>query len=212
MYFFIHCLQSTSRIGTFRCLIAPQGAIIYPKAATGRVYMKKLHSFGNIQKRILFVTLSCILAMCLIISYASYYIFQNYLRRSMIQSTETNLRFLSDTINGSMGDVYRMAQFCQNNSNIARYIKNNPNPGSVLAVNTYDRMLEEYNSNASKAYMPRVTVITNEHFLQICTYSTYSTTADLAKEVPKLPFFDTLLEDSDYNFSVGIIPDPFLRM
>ena len=173
--------------------------------------MKKLHSFGNIQKRILFVTLSCILAMCLIISYASYYIFQNYLRRSMIQSTETNLRFLSDTINGSMGDVYRMAQFCQNNSNIARYIKNNPNPGSVLAVNTYDRMLEEYNSNASKAYMPRVTVITNEHFLQICTYSTYSTTADLAKEVPKLPFFDTLLEDSDYNFSVGIIPDPFLR-
>lgn len=135
--------------------------------------MKKLHSFGNIQKRILFVTLSCILAMCLVISYASYYIFQNYLRRSMIQSPETNLRFLSDTINGSMGDVYRMAQFCQNNS------------------------------NASKAYMPRVTVITNEHFLQICTYSTYSTTADLAREVPKLPFFDTLLEDSDYNFSVG---------
>ncbi len=42
--------------------------------------MKKLRSFGNIQKRILFVTLSCILAMCLIISYASYYIFQNYLQ------------------------------------------------------------------------------------------------------------------------------------
>lgn len=175
------------------------------------IIMKKLHSFGNIQKRILFVTLSCILAMCLIISYASYYIFQNYLRQSMMQSTETNLRFLSDTINGHMGDVYRMAQFCQNNSNIARYIKSNPNPGSVLAVNTYDRMLEEYNSNASKTYMPRVTVITNEHFLQICTYSTYSTTANLAREVPNLPFFDTLLDDSDYNFSVGIIPDPFLR-
>lgn len=173
--------------------------------------MKRLHAFGNIQKKILFVTLSCILAMCLIISYASYYIFQNYLQRSMTQSTETNLRFLSDTISGNMGDVYRMAQFCQNNSNIARYIKNNPNPGSVLAVNTYDRMLEEYNGNAAKTYMPRVTVITNEHFLQICTNSTYSTTTDLASEVPKLPFFETLLNDSDYNFSVGIIPDPFLR-
>ncbi|MFG6355586.1 MAG: sensor histidine kinase [Acetatifactor sp.] len=173
--------------------------------------MKKLRSFGNIQKRILFVTLSCILAMCLIISYASYYIFQNYLQQSMMQSTETNLRFLSDTICGNMGEVYRMAQFCQNNSNIARYIKNNPNPGSVLAVNTYDRMLEEYNSNTAKTYMPRVTVITNEHFLQICTNSTYSTTANLADEVPGLPFFDTLLDDSDYNFSIGIIPDPFLR-
>ena len=178
---------------------------------SGVYYMKKLRSFGNIQKRILFVTLSCILAMCLIISYASYYIFQNYLQQSMMQSTETNLRFLSDTICGNMGEVYRMAQFCQNNSNIARYIKNNPNPGSVLAVNTYDRMLEEYNSNTAKTYMPRVTVITNEHFLQICTNSTYSTTANLADEVPGLPFFDTLLDDSDYNFSIGIIPDPFLR-
>lgn len=173
--------------------------------------MKKLRSFGNIQKRILFVTLSCILGMCLIISYTSYYIFQNYLLQSMMQSTETSLLFLSDTLDGSLNDVCRMAQFCQNNSNIASYIEKNPNPGSVLAVNTYDRMLEEYNSNASKLYMPRVAVITNHHFLQICTNSTYSTTADLAEEVPKLPYFDTLLSDSDYNFSVGIIADPFLR-
>lgn len=174
-------------------------------------FMKRLRSFGNIQKRILFVTLSCILAMCLIISYTSYYIFQNYLLQNMIQSTETNLFFVSDTIDSHIGDVYRMAQFCQNNSNIASYIEHNPNPGSVLAVNTYDRMLEEYNSNASKLYMPRVAVITNEHFLQICTNSTYSTTADLAEKVPKLPYFEALLSDSEYNFSYGFIPDPFLR-
>lgn len=177
----------------------------------GEAFMKRLRSFGNIQKRILFVTLSCILAMCLIISYTSYYIFQNYLLQNMIQSTETNLFFVSDTIDSHIGGVYRMAQFCQNNSNIASYIEQNPNPGSVLAVNTYDRMLEEYNSNASKLYMPRVAVITNEHFLQICTNSTYSTTADLAEKVPELPYFEVLLSDSEYNFSYGIIPDPFLR-
>lgn len=172
--------------------------------------MKRLCFYGNIQKRILAVTLSCIMGMCLVISYTSYYIFQNYLQHSLIQSTETNLLFLSDTINGDITNVYRMAQFCQNNTSIASYIENNPNPDNVLAVNTYDRMLEEYNSNASKSYMPRVVVITNNHFLQLCP-NTYSTTTDLAVEVPKLSYFDTLLSSPGYNFSAGIISDPFLR-
>lgn len=174
------------------------------------ILMKKLHHFGNIQKRILSVTLSCILAMCLIISYASYYIFQNYLQRNMIQSTETNLQLLSDTINTSMSDVYRMVRYCQTNSGIASYIETNPAPGSVLSVAIYDRMTEEYNSNPSKTYMPRVAVITSDRFLQICSAS-YSSTADLAAEVPELPYFDTLLSDSDYNFSTGLVIDPFYQ-
>lgn len=169
--------------------------------------MKKPKPFGNIQKRILFVTLSCILGMCLIISYSSYYIFQHYLQQTLIHSTETNLQFLSDTINNSLNDVNRMTQFCRNNSNIASYIQN---PNSVLSVATYDRISEEYNSNPSKAYMPRVVVIADNHFLQICD-AAYSTTADLAEEVPKLSYFNTLLMDSNYNFSPGIIEDPFRK-
>lgn len=171
--------------------------------------MKK-RPLAGIQNRILFITLSCILGMCILISSVSYYIFHSYLQKSMIQSTETSIRLLSDTINTSINDVYRLVRFCQTSSDIAFYIENNPNPGSVLSVKTYDRFSEEYNSNTSSGYMPRVAVISHDNFLQVVN-STYSSTADLAVEIPKLPFFETLLNASEYDFSTGFIADPFHR-
>ena len=172
--------------------------------------MKKKHFFASIQNRILAITLSCILVMCILISSVSYYIFHSYLQQSKIQSSETSLRLLSDTINTSISDVYRMVRFCQTKMDVAEYIENNPNPNSVLSVETYDRLNEEYNNNASSSYMPRVAIVSHENFLQIVN-STYSSTADLAAGIPELPFFETLLSAPDYDFSTGFIADPFHR-
>lgn len=165
---------------------------------------------GSIQKRILTITISCLLGMCLVISSVSYYIFRNYLQHSLIQSTETNLQLLSDKINSSMNDIRQLARFCQTNGDIADYIARNPDPGSVLAVATYDRIAEEYNNNPSSSYVPRLAVITGYHFLQIVTPS-YSSTADLAQEVPQLSFFEELLNANSLSFSTGFIDDPFSR-
>lgn len=172
--------------------------------------MKKLHRPGSIQKKILVITISCLLGMCLIISFVSYYLFRNYLQRSLIQSTETSLRLLSDTINGSMDDIYQMVRFCQFSSDIAVYIEKNPNPGTLLAVATHDRISEEFGNNPSSEYMIRLAVITPENFLQIVSAS-FSSTADLSKEVPKLSFYQQLISSRDYDFSTGFIKDPFYR-
>lgn len=172
--------------------------------------MKKKHPLASIQNRILFITLSCILGMCILISSVSYYIFHSYLQNSLMQSTETSLRLLSDSMNESINDVYRLARFCQTNSDIATYIERNPTPSSILSVETYDRLNEEYNSNPSNAFIPRVAVISHENFLQIVN-STYSSTANLAEEVPELSFFDGLLNAPQYDFSTGFIADPFHR-
>lgn len=172
--------------------------------------MSKTTRPGSIQKRILIITISCLLGMCLIISSVSFYIFRNYLQRSLIQSTETNLQLLSDSINSSMNDIYRMVRFCRTNKDIATYIENSPYPNSAMAVATYDRITEEYNNNPSKDYMTRLAVITNENFLQIVSAEN-SSTANLSAEVSTLSFFETLLNDSDYNFSTGFIKDPFSR-
>ena len=165
---------------------------------------------GSIQKRILLITTSCLLCMCVIIASVSYYIFQNYLQNSLIHSTEASLQLLSDSINGNMDDISQIVRFCQTNANIATYIKKNPNPGSVLSVSTYDRIYEEYSNNPSKDYINRLAVITDEHFLQIVS-AAYSSTADLSADVPKLPYFDTLLDASGYDFSTGFVKDPFYR-
>ena len=83
-------------------------------------------------------TLSAILGMCLLISVFSYYIFRHYLQNTLIQSTETSLRLLSESMDSSINDVYRLVRYCQTDSSIANYIEHNPNPGSVLSVATYD--------------------------------------------------------------------------
>jgi len=127
--------------------------------------MTFLRTSGNIQKRILAITTSCILAMCILVSCVSYYIFRNYLQHSLIQAAETNLQLLSDSINSSFKEIDQMVRFCQTNSDIASYIAANPDPGSVLLVSTYDRMTEEFNSNPSNNYMTRLAVITDSRFL-----------------------------------------------
>lgn len=172
--------------------------------------MKNPFNPGGIQKKILAITVSCLLGMCMVISFVSYYLFQNYLQRSLIQSTETSLRLLSDTINGNMDDIYQMVRFCQTNSDIATYIESNPNSGSTLAVATHDRLTEEINNNPSGEYMIRLAVITREHFLQVVSPS-FSSTSDLAREVPELSFYEDLLNSHRYNFSTGFIKDPFYR-
>ena len=87
---------------------------------------------GSIQKRILLITTSCLFCMCAIISSVSYNIFQNYLQDSLIHSTEASLQLLSDSVNNGMDDISQIVRFCQNNANIATYIQQNPNPGSIL--------------------------------------------------------------------------------
>lgn len=150
------------------------------------------------------------MAMCLIISFVSYYIFQNYLQQSMIHSTETNLQLLSDTINNSLSDIYRMARFCQTNSDIVSYVEKSGDSDPLLSFSTYERIAEEYNNNPSSGYMHRVVVVSGDHFLQACN-AIYSINVNLAAEVPKLPYYETLKNAKGYDFSPGLTKAPFIR-
>lgn len=163
----------------------------------------------SLQKRYLLITLISTLFVCIIISALSFYVFRTYLQDSLLNSTSSSLANLDDAINSDINCVYRMTRYCQSSNNIAEYVKASPDPGSVLSVNTYDRLYEEYQNNEANKYIPRVAVIAGSHFLQVCQTS-YSTTKDLANEVPNLPFFDDLVSTNGYNFSNGIINDPFI--
>ncbi len=158
----------------------------------------------------MFITLSSILGMCVVIAAASYFFFNRYMQSSLISSTETNLKMLGDSINENIQDVYRMARFCQGSADIAEYIKASPDPGTLLSVSTYDRLYEEYQNNASNGYMPRVVIATDDNYLQAC-HASYSTSVNLSDKIPKLPYFSSMLSADDYEFSQGMIDDPFLR-
>ena len=69
---------------------------------------KTVYHSKSIRNRILIFTLSAILGMCLLISLFSYYIFQHYLQNTLIQSTDTSLRLLSESMDSGINDVYRL--------------------------------------------------------------------------------------------------------
>lgn len=165
---------------------------------------------NSIQNRVVLFTVTCLIGMCIVVSLVSYYIFQNYLKHSLIQSTEASLSLLADSITSEVSDIYQFVRYCQGSKDIAEYIAQNPNPSSILSVETYDRFFEEYQNNAANSYIPRVAIVTNDHYLQVVN-ATFSSTTDLSAAVPELPYFDELLESSDYNFSVGFVKDPFYK-
>ncbi len=165
---------------------------------------------AKIQTRILAITLSCILGMCVLVSFLSYFLFTTYMEQSLAQSTEASLYLLSDSINSNMADIYRLTQFCQTNSSITKYVNQSSAPDAMMAVSTHNRLYEEYSSNASNQYIPRLAVVNEQGFLQIVD-TTYSTTNDLSVDVPNLTYFSQLVTANDYDFSVGLVNDPFLR-
>lgn len=170
--------------------------------------MKKKKKQRKIQSRVITTTVASLLTMCLLVSLVSFIVFNNYLKESLVKSSASSLELLADSIDTNISSINSLVRFCQTNASISEYIKKNPNPGSVLSVATYDRLNEEYANTTAKAYIPRMAIITGEHFLQIVLAS-YSSNSDLAVEVPALDYFDILLNANDYDFSTGIIKDPF---
>jgi two-component system sensor histidine kinase YesM len=162
------------------------------------------------KNRIIVFTVTVLTVVCAAIIFVSYSVFQNYLETSLIRSSESSLRLVSDSIDSDLANVYRLVRFCRTNPSIADYIDSNPEPGSVKSVATFDRISEEFGSNSSSSYIPRIAVVTGEHFLQIVSV-TYSSTANLSRELPSQDFFQKLLDAGDYDFSVGFIKDPFYR-
>ena len=165
---------------------------------------------AGIQSKILAITLSYILGMCVIVSLLCYFLFANYTKRSLIQATETNLYLLSDSIGSNINDIYRISQFCQTNNSVASYLEKDVSTDNALAISAYNRINEEYYGNPSKSYITRLAVISDKNFIQIVDTS-FSTNTNLAEAVPNLPYFSRLIDADGYDFGVGIVSDPFLR-
>lgn len=171
--------------------------------------MVKAQSRAGIRNRIIIFTISALLLTCATVILTSYSIFQEYTEDSLIHSSEASLRLVSDSIDSEMSDINSMVRFCRSNSSVAEYLES-PAPDSVLSVSTYNRIYEEYTGNPASSYMPRLAVISEDHFLQIVS-ATSSSTADLSAEVPALEYFERLLAADNYDFSTGFVKDPFSK-
>lgn len=166
---------------------------------------------NRIQKRILLITVSVILAMGTIIAGISSYIYSQYLQNSLLQSTENNLRFLVESMENNLANVTQLTRWCQTNKTISEYVESGNDEDPLLALDAHERLTEQYQSSGVASYLHRIVIANNEgDYIQIVS-SSYSSTINVAEEAPKQEYFDTLLNSHGYNFSYGILSDSFYR-
>lgn len=172
---------------------------------------KKRNQTSNVlQKRLIIMTLSITLSIGVLISGICTSLYRNYTRASLIRSAETNLKFLTDSIDANLESVFRLVRWSQSNTTIGHYISTaNDGKYGPVALDAHDRLTEEYQNSSANSYLHRI-VIGNHagRYIQIVS-AVYSSNYDYAAEIPALSFFDTLYQAKSFDLSTGFIKDPF---
>jgi len=165
---------------------------------------------GSLQRQLLLITLTGTLSACIIIFLVSFYIFKNYLRDNLISTAEYGLYNLYESINNDLLSASKLVRYCQTSPDISAFVEES-NDNSRKRLSTYDRLQEEYQTNDVSEYIPRIVVANSNTYIQVCQTS-YSTVSKLSETLPKLSYFDELLDSDTYNFSTGITNEPFTNI
>ena len=167
-------------------------------------------SSNRLQRRLVIITLGITLGVGILFSTVFTSIYRKYLETSLVKSTDTNLRFLSDSIDSNLQSVYQMVRWAQVNEKIGDYVaETDPESYAATAVIAHNRLTEEYQNSPANTYIQRM-VIGNDtnRFIQVVP-SVYSSSINLAEAVPKEDYFYTQMETKGFHLSTGFIKDPF---
>ncbi len=173
--------------------------------------MTKLHKvFSTIRARILLCTISLIVLICIIITAISYFLVSNNLRQNLIQTSETRLSFLGESIDANVRNVTNFVHSCQTSTKIIRFALETEPYDNKTKRETRDFVMENYAANATlPTQLIRMVILGNNRkgIVQIVE-PPYSTVAVSADAILSLPYFD-LLHDNMEELSAGIFTDPF---
>lgn len=162
----------------------------------------------TIRSQLLFLTFAFSLTIGIIISAASYYAYSSYLKENLIHSTDTNLLFLSDYIDSELDNIDQLVTYCQQNTDIGKFVESKV-IDSKNKMDAYEALSDYCMNNASSDYLERV-VISNlaESYIQVVPASN-SSTINIAQELPKQEFYNTLLDKDYVDYNVGFMIDMF---
>ena len=178
---------------------------------------------SSIRGKIMAVTATITVLIAVITMAVCYSVFQSFLMKNQIQSTEFNLSVISGNMAEDMKEIVTFTKWCCSNSEVGHYLerlKDQPKLPTAskdteglrpLALSAYKRLNEVYITSGSaggKKYMARVIISTPNtgNFLQSMTSANYSSSFDAAR-VSSSSFFAPLLESSDFRW-IGVVDDP----
>lgn len=171
----------------------------------------KLHKyFCTIRARILLCTISLIAFICIIITSISYFLVLDNLRQNLIQTSETRLSFLCESIDANVSNVNNFVRACQISTKIINFAKEKEPSGNQTKREAHDFVMENYTANAAlPSQLIRMVIIgkNREDIVQVVE-PPYSSVTISAEAIQSLPYFE-LLQEHPEEIAVGVLPDAF---
>lgn len=164
----------------------------------------------KLQRHIIVFTLFVTLSVGILFSMVFTGLYRNYLSESLATSTAINMKFLADSIDNNLESVNHLIRWAQGNTTIGRYIQAPDNDSyGIIALQAHTRLTEEYQNTPVNAMLHRVVIGNkNQRFIQIIA-AQYSSTHNLGVDIPALPYFADLYDNTTGRLSTGFLSDPF---
>ena len=171
----------------------------------------KLHRcFCTIRARILLCTFSLIALICVIITSISYFLVLDNLRQNLIQTSETRLSFLCESIDANVSNVNSFIRACQISTKVINFTKEKEPSDNQAKREAHDFVMENYTANAAlPSQLIRMVIIgkSRKDIVQVVE-PPYSSIAISADAIRSLPYFETLHEHME-EIATGVLPDSF---
>lgn len=169
--------------------------------------------FKTLRGRFLGIVLALTLIIGVGVSTFSYILFSRNMEANLIHISETNLINLGNEIEENLTNIKELSVWSRYNSDIIHYLMSDPDNAAypTFTTSAFERLTEEFTGNPSVAYISRIVIanVNNSKFLQKMSNSYYSSDKNMIAIIQNLPYYDQLIQSSDYNFEIGIQDDPF---
>ncbi|MDE5597215.1 MAG: sensor histidine kinase, partial [Lachnospiraceae bacterium] len=171
----------------------------------------KLHKFfSTIRVRILLCTISLILLISIIITSVSYFLVADNLRKNLLQTSETRLSFLCESIDTNVDNVTNFVRSCQTSTKIVNYALESDPAGNKKRREARDFVSENYAANAAlPSQIVRMVIIgKNRSGIIQVVEPPYSAVTVSADAILSLPYFEQLSSHTEKSVA-GIRTDSF---
>ena len=111
----------------------------------------------TIKLRISLITVSFSLIIVVFLSTLSFTFFQDYARRSIVQSTEFNLQLIAGMFGQKLTELDMLSKWCVVSTQMAEWL-DQESPGAQNSILIYDRLKEVIWNNRSNGYIRRLIV------------------------------------------------------
>jgi two-component system sensor histidine kinase YesM len=142
----------------------------------------------------------------------SFYMFQYFNEKNLIQNTEFSLQLVADSIAADMTELTYLSKWCGSNKTISDYLEypDKDNHLTHLSLEAYDRLKEEYQNSKISEYIKRIMICNNRNdYIQVIGKAHDFYNSD-PEGIRKLTFFDKLMQSDKVKWA-GIVNDPMAR-